>query len=143
MLGEDKSSGGGIGGHSRTYKGNRNNPRKINTKERSDGGQNEGIEWMCIYPQKGNATGSMKDGIRPKVGLAVETTWKSKPFHHDTKAERKQQVPIEIRLGVDREDESPYSAAAASSGLLNNCTLWIANLAVSSRSCCSSNPMCI
>ncbi len=141
MLSEGKSSNGAVSGQSRTYKGNRNNPRKRNTKETSDGGQNEGIKWMCIYPQKGNATGSMKDGIRPKVGLSVETTWKSKPFHDDTKAERKQQVPIEIRLGVDREEESPYSAAAASPGLLFNRTLWIGNLTVSNRSCCSNKPM--
>ncbi len=149
LVEEGKSSGVGVGGHSRMHEGNinshRNNHGKRKTKERStNGGQNEGIEWTCVYPQERNATGSMKDGIRPKIGLAVETTWRSKPFNH-TKAERKEQqqhVPIEIRLGVDREDEPPYSAAAVSPGLLNNRTLWIGNLMVSSH-ISSSSPMYI
>ncbi len=134
MLGASKNSGGGVGGHSRVYEGNRTNHGKRNTKERPDGGQNEGIEWSCVYPQERNATGNMKDGIRPKLDLAVDTTWKNKHLYSEAKAERKEQhVPIEIRLGVDNEDESPYSAAGASPELLNNRTLWIGNLTVSSH----------
>ncbi len=142
MLAEEGSSTGvDFRGHSRMYEGNinshRNNYGKRKTKERSTkGGQNEGIGWTCVYPQERNATGSVKGGIRPKIGLAVETTWKSRHFNHDTKSERKEQqehVPIEIRLGVEREDEPPYSASAISPRLLNNHTLWIGNLMVSSR----------